>query len=50
MSLNPFENLCRRFLDMVHRLGQHLDVAVVELDIVGTVLERFESKCLTNDV
>ena len=48
--MNAFENLGSRLLDMVHRLGQHFDIAVVELDVVGGVLKSFETQCLTDDM
>ena len=50
VGLDAFENLSGSLLDVVHRLDQHLRVAVVELDIVGAVVERIESKSLTDNM
>ena len=50
MSLDAVENARRRLLDVVHRLCKYVDVTVVELDVVGAVVERVKSKGATDDM
>lgn len=38
--MDAFQNLSSRFLDVIHRLRQHFDIAAVELDVIRTVLKR----------
>lgn len=50
MSLDAVENARSRFLDVIHRLRKHFNVTVVKLDVIGTVVDRIQPECSTDDM
>ena len=50
MVLDAFEDLGGRLLDVIQGLDQHFRIAVVEMDVVGAMVESVEPESPANDM
>ena len=49
-DLDAFEDLGGRLLDVIQRLDQHFRIAVVEMDVVGAMVESVEPESPAHDM